>query len=286
MNREKKKRAKQVGWLGRVLAKLPSSWPLLYPLYLTAQLDTVKENYVSPLLPAAFDGFTIGYVSDIHFGQLLKEDRVRALVKQVNAWQADILILGGDYGENAEGSLRFWQLRPGFRAKERVVATVGNHDRTEPDSLLPAMTDAMRADGVTPLINDALLIRRQGTALALASADDYFNGNPDLLTTAAPCRGADFTIFFPHNPDILPETYEMPGGPFYQLALCGHTHGGQVAVLGHAIKSSSIYGNRYRSGWYREHGVDILVSNGVGTSGLPVRLGARAQIHLITLKRA
>ena len=82
---------------------------------------------------------------------------------------------------------------------------------------------------------------------------------------------------------ILPQT--LADGPFYQLALCGHTHGGQVALLGHSLHSSSDLGDRYRSGWYREAGAEIMVSNGVGTPVLPVRLGAPPQYHLITLRK-
>ncbi len=282
---EKKIRASKAGFLGRMLAKLPSGCVLLYPLYLAAQLDTVREIHVSPLVPQAFDGWKIAYVSDIHYGPLFGEDRVRALAERVNAWQADVVLLGGDYGEDAEGALAFWRLRPGFRAKRCVAAAVGNHDRTMPEGSLQGILAAMEADGATPVVNGAARLERNGAVMALASTDDLFNGEPDLEKTKSACAGADYTIFFPHNPDILPETYQMPGGPFYQLALCGHTHGGQVAVLGRAVKSSSMYGNRFLSGWYRENGVDILVSNGVGTSLLPVRLGARPQAHLITLKK-
>ena len=281
-----KPRAAKVGRLGKLLARLPSSCPLLYPLYLAAQLDTVEDVYPSPLLPKAFDGWRIAFVTDVHYGVLLGADRVRALADRVNAWQADLVLLGGDYGEDAQTTLEFWRMRPGFQARVCAVGTVGNHDRTPPEALLGQIADAMRADGVHPLINDAMVLKKDGASLALASVDDVFNGQPDLEKTARLCQGADFTVFFPHNPDILPKTYEMPGGPFFQLALCGHTHGGQVALLGHSLRSSSDYGDRYRSGWYRENGVDILVSNGVGTSALPVRFGARPQVHLITLKRA
>ncbi len=278
-------RASKVGPFGRMLAKLPSGCALLYPLYLAAQLDTVEEIYVSPLVPPAFDGWKIAFVTDIHYGSLLNESRVRALAERVNAWRADVILLGGDYGEDAQGAVEFWNLRPGFRAKRCVAATVGNHDRTLPEGSLDGILAAMKADGVTPVINGAVRLEKDGAVMALASADDFYNGEPDLAQTKSACIGADYTVFFPHNPDILPETFQMPGGLFYQLALCGHTHGGQVAVLGHALKSPSKYGNRFLSGWYRENGVDILVSNGVGTSLLPVRFGARPQVHLITLKK-
>ena len=281
----KKKRAKRTGWLGRMLAMLPVGCAILYPFYLAAQLDAVKEEYVHAALPSAFDGLRIAYVSDIHFGHLLQEDRVRALVKKVNEWQPDVILLGGDYAEDSDGALDFWALHPGFQAKICVAATVGNHDRTLPESNLEKLMAAMRAENVIPLVNDVTLLSREGRTLALASVDDFYNGYPDLERVALLCRHADFTVFFPHNPDTLPEAYALPGGPFYQLALCGHTHGGQVALLGHSLHSSSLYGDRYRSGWYHENGTDILVTNGVGTSVLPVRIGARPQIHLLTMKK-
>jgi len=196
-----------------------------------------------------------------------------------------VVLLGGDYGENSDGAVAFFHLHPGFQAKYAVLAAFGNHDRTIPESNVQALSEAMKQDGVIPVLNDVWFLEKNGKFLAFASPDDYFNGFPDLKKLARLCEKADFTIFFPHNPDILPEVYEQLGKPFYQLAICGHTHGGQVAIRGHAVKSSSLYGDRYLSGWYREEGADILVSNGVGTSGLPVRLGARPQIHLLTLTR-
>ena len=285
LNREKKKRSKNVPWLGRMLARLPSSWPVLYPLYLAAQLDTVQEQYWSRVLPPAFDETRIAFLSDIHFGPLLGEDRVRALADRVNALHPDYVILGGDYGQNSHDALRFFELKPGFRANQAVLAVLGNHDRMDPEENAPRLLAAMRADGVTPLVNEAYRVTRNGQSLVIAGADDYYCGSPNLPLLAAACRNGDFSIFVCHEPDLLPKTQQMPEGPFYQLALCGHTHGGQVALFGHAIFSSSLYGDRYLSGWYQEAGADILVTNGVGTSGLPVRLGARPQLHLITLKR-
>lgn len=284
MNLKEKKKAHQVGLLGRLMAKLPSSWPLLYPFYLAAQLDTVEETYASSQWPKEFDGLKIAYLSDIHYGFLLGEDRVRKLVERVNALHADILLLGGDYGEHSDGAVKFFLLKPGFKANIAVLGTFGNHDRTLPESNVEKISQVMRQDGVIPVLNDAYFIDRNGKRVAFASTDDFFNGTPDLEKVAKLCEKADFTVFFPHNPDVLPETQKMPGDLFYQLAICGHTHGGQVTVCGKSIKSSSIYRNRYLSGWFKEQGADILVSNGVGTSGFPVRLGTRAQIHLLTMK--
>ena len=91
--------------LGKLLAMLPVSCALLYPLYLAAQLDTVEAHYRNGALPRAFDGLRVAYVSDIHYGAFLKEDRVRALVRRVNALQPDLILLGGDYGDDSETAI-------------------------------------------------------------------------------------------------------------------------------------------------------------------------------------
>ncbi len=284
LNRENKKKQHAPFWLGELLAKIPP-WPIFYPLYEASRLNLEEELYWSPRIPEGFDGFRIVYLSDIHFGPLFSEERLRDLVQRVNKLHADVVVLGGDYAVNSDGAVAFFQMKPGFQAKTAVLGVMGNHDRMLPEENFEKLKQAMRDDGVMPLVNDGVVLERKGSRMAFVSCDDFYCGEPDLKKTAAPAKTADYTVFMPHMPDVLPETYKMPGPLFYQLALCGHTHGGQVAFMGHAIRSSSIYGSRYLSGWHHEHGVDILVSNGVGTSGLPVRLGAKPQMHLITMKK-
>ncbi len=280
----KKRKTHKASRLGRLLAMLPVTCILLYPLYLAGKLDLDERQYYHAALPAAFDGLRIVYLSDIHYGTYLKEQRVQDLVRRVNALNPDVIILGGDYGEDSQGALDFFALQPHFEANICVVAVVGNHDRTVPDKRINDLKAAMQSCGITPLVNDVLVLSKQNSTLALAGLDDFYNGFPDLKSVAHKAENAEFTIFLPHTPDLIPEVYEQYEKPFYQLALCGHTHGGQVSFFGYAPFSSSNYGNRYLSGWFHENGTDILVSNGVGTSWLPVRLGARPQFHLITLR--
>ena len=270
------RKPKKSRFLGRLLAMLPVSCMLLYPLYLAAQLDLAETEYVSAALPAAFSGLRIVYLSDIHFGPYFKESRVRALVERVNALEPDVIVLGGDYGEDSDGAIAFFQLHPGFKAKSLVTAVMGNHDRTPPESNLRKLMDAMEADGVTPLVNDAILLQRNGATLALGATDDVYNGHPYLDKVAERCANADFCIFLPHSPDILPQTYTRPGGPFYQLALCGHTHGGQVwpaGAVGMVAKNERNYGKKHIA----DH-CDAIVSGGTGTWGYKFRTQGRTEI--------
>lgn len=284
MNEHKTKKAKKPGRLGKWLALLPAGCALLYPLYLARQLDVVEKTYINAALPRAFQGLKIAYISDIHWGTFFSDERLETLIEKVNALEADVIVLGGDYAEDADGALRFWQKKPGFKANIATLAVFGNHDRTLPESHLPRIQRAMKQSGVIPLVNDVWTLEKKGSTLAFSGIDDYYNGHPDLRKVARLSAKTDFSIFLPHTPDVLPDAFTLSDPPFFRLALCGHTHGGQVALFGWAPISSSDLGSRYLSGWYHEHNTDILVSNGVGASDLPVRLGARPQIHLITLQ--
>lgn len=276
---KRRKTHKKVPLLGRLLALLPVCI-LLYPLWLATQLRLETKTIWSEKLPDAFDGLTIAYASDIHFGTYFSRARVNNLVEKLNALNADIIVLGGDYGEDSAGALEFFQILPPLKARLCVLGVVGNHDRTVPDSRLNDLMLAMRQAGVTPLVNDVVLLKKDGKSIALCGADDFYNGFPDLEVIQRKAQGANYTVFLPHTPDFLPDMENY----FFDLALCGHTHGGQIAFFGRALYSSSNYGNRYLSGWKNEKGADILISNGVGTSVLPVRFGAAPQYHLITLK--
>jgi predicted MPP superfamily phosphohydrolase len=110
----------------------------------------------------SFSGLKIVYLSDIHYGAFLKENRVRSLVERVNALQPDLIILGGDYGETSQGAVDFFALRPGFKAQYAVLGVMGNHDRTLPESNLEKLQQAMRENGVIPLVNDVWMLEKEG----------------------------------------------------------------------------------------------------------------------------
>ena len=271
--------------LGLALARIPPvRW--LYPLYAARQLRLVEQTLAFSALPDGLDGLRIAYASDIHYGAYMDEARIRDLAERLNALNADILLLGGDYGEYSDQALEYWRKTPSFHARLAVFGVLGNHDRIAAGARV--LGAAMARKGVTPLVNSACMITRNHARLC--ATDDWDHGRPDFVRVARLAQGADFTIFAPHSPDALQEAYAAADPPFFQLALCGHTHGGQVAVLGIApIPASRLgwrYGNKYRTGILREKGVTVLISNGVGTSWLPIRLGAPAQFHLITLKKA
>ena len=271
--------------IGRFLARIKGGrW--LYPLYAARQLYLKEHMLAYEHLPPALDGLRIAYVSDIHYGSLLDETRVRDLVARVNALSPDLIILGGDYGEDAANTLRFWQIAPAFQARLGVCGVLGNHDRAEASAA--TLCAAMRKHGVISLVNSTHFFSIDSARLAVGATDDCNHGQPNYAAVKRQRRNADFAIFAPHSPDALKGAFALGDPPFFDLALCGHTHGGQICLGSFAPYTASKYGirygNHYRSGEISEHGTRIIISNGVGTTFLPLRLFAPPQYHLITLR--
>jgi len=120
--------------------------------------------------------------------------------------------------------------------------------------------------------------------------DDLYYGDADVGGVACQVKESDFVIFAGHNPDLMEEMLKARGSDgdnhWFDIALFGSTHGGQINFF----RKTPFYqlrpkeGARYLSGWLEENRASILISRGVGTSYFPIRLFARPQIHLITLK--
>ncbi len=267
--------------IGLVIAAL-LLWPVAEPFML-------QEEYVSLRhedLPAGIGQLRIVYVTDIHKGGLFTASRVQGLINRINAADADLVLLGGDYAMDSDSAIDFFIHLPRIHSRYGVFAVLGNHDRTLPESNLTQLKAAMRSAGVTPLVNSVSQVRIGLSDIFIAGVDDVNNGHPDLAAVSRQVSAKDYVIFLCHSPAIIPDalraTDRNGSVTWFDLGLFGHTHGGQVAVLGPMLRSTSVP-DEYMSGWVRRNRIDLLISNGVGTTGLPLRWMCPPQIHVITV---
>ena len=266
----------------KLFGKVPKDIPLLHPFYVAGQLTTAQEELYLPGLPGAFEGFAVGYASDIHYGPLFHRDEAERLYDALLALKTDLLVLGGDYGNKLEKAIALFELFPPFPRELPVLAAMGNHDYGKRGESIQPLLNAMQSKNVIPLINQTWQTTRGAATLTVSMPDDILSGAPDLNALKKQTAGADFVLFAPHSPDLLPEAEKA--GFRFDLALCGHTHGGQITLFGRSLLSSSRYGDRYRSGWFEQGDALVRVSEGVGTSILPMRVGTRSQIHRLILR--
>ncbi|MGN7998108.1 metallophosphoesterase [Sphingomonas sp. 22176] len=223
-------------------------------------------------------------ISDLHVaGPETPPSRLARIVGQVNALRPDLILIAGDFEQYRRVTTRVYDAEEAtaplaaLHARYGVVAVLGNHDygRYDKTDLLPWL----KKQHITLLRNDAV---RRG-ALTIAGADDLYHGKyrERRLDHAARALPGP-TVVLSHTPDVAPS---LPAR--YPLVLAGHTHCGQIVppLIG-PITASSNYGLRYVCGLIREPGRDVLVTAGIGTSGVPLRIGAVPDFWLLTFDGA
>jgi predicted MPP superfamily phosphohydrolase len=116
--------------------------------------------------------------------------------------------------------------------------------------------------------------------LVIGGLDDDYTENSDLpgtLEKMAKISGA--RLILSHSPDPFPDLpSEVP------IMVAGHTHCGQVSLPFYgAVQTFSRHGKRYECGIYREGGKTLVITAGLGTSGVPLRIGAVPDMWLLEL---
>ena len=240
----------------------------------------------------------IAILSDLHVGEpYVGLNRIRKIVKRVNALDAYLVLLLGDFAAGhrfISEPVEIENLAPvlaELRARQGVFAVLGNHDWW--DDLTAQRRGAgpnlyaqsLQSWGIPVLSNQALKLEEAGIwiagledQLALVKGQGRFEGLDDLPATMAQVTDNDPVVLMAHEPDIFPEVSRRVA-----LTLSGHTHGGQVRLFGWSPIVPSRFGNRYAYGHVREDGRDLVVSGGIGCSILPVRLGVVPEITVVTL---
>jgi uncharacterized protein len=234
-----------------------------------------------PRWPARWDGFRIALVSDLHAGAAhVGLDRVDRVVDIAQSLRPDLVALLGDYldasslmgTEMPAESVAARLAR--LRAPLGSVAVLGNHDWGVDGE---RVRGALRAVGIRVLENEAV---RVADRLHVAGLADPYHREVDVAAALTGVPDDAATIVLSHDPDLFPC---VPG--HVALTLSGHTHGGQVALpVARATWTPSRFGERYSGGHIVEGGRHLFVSRGIGTSRLPIRLGAPPEVVLLELR--
>lgn len=219
-------------------------------------------------------------ISDIHVaGPDMPPERLARIVTQINALNPDLVLIAGDFTSDKQVSTHRYSFKEAVAPLELLhpkfgtIAVLGNHDhwRNADDA-----TAQLEAVGVKVLANEAVRVG----PLVVGGLDDDFTGHADIgKTISGMTRFDGARILVSHSPDPFPQVPET-----VELTVAGHTHCGQIRlpVIG-AIAYMSRYGSRYACGEVREGKKTVIVGAGLGTSLLPLRLGAVPDMWLINL---
>jgi predicted MPP superfamily phosphohydrolase len=234
-----------------------------------------------PGLPAAFEGYQLVQLTDLHISRLFPARWTQAVVERTNALNADLIVVTGDLIDGNVAS-RSADVAPlaGLRARDGVYAIPGNHE------YFFGYEDWMRyfqGLNMQTLANGHAVIARDGANLVIAGVTDHSAGRtgmpaPDVRAAIAGAPQGAPVILLDHQPRNAVDASTTG----VALQLSGHTHGGMVIGLDRLVANAN---NGFVSGFYQVGPMQLYVNNGTALwPGFALRLGRPAELTRITLR--
>jgi uncharacterized protein len=235
-------------------------------------------------LPPDLDGLRILHLSDIHLSAFLSESEFARVIDASLHLHPQLAVVTGDLisGRSDPLDACIRQLAR-LKADAGVFGCMGNHEHyTRAEDYTERQSARL---GIRFLRGEAQTLRFGNATLNLAGLDfqaqgdrsQYLRGAERLLVPGAT------NLLLQHSPDVFPAAARQG----YNLLLAGHTHGGQVTVeiLDRSINTARFF-TPYVYGLYREGNAAAYVTRGIGTIGIPARIGAPPEISLLRLRKA
>jgi len=258
-------------------------------LYGRLNLQIAEQRIRLARLPQAFAGFRIAQLSDIHIGPFMPEDEIRKYVRITNDLKPDLIALTGDFVTWDPSTQRaVVNALTALRAPFGIFGCLGNHEawsHTE-DSI----TRMFQQVGIRILRQERVPITTRAQSFNLIGVEfetrrpmvsgsekfvqRYLDGVDSLVAPDT------VNILMSHNPNTFDRAAELG----IDLSLAGHTHGGQVALefISPELAPSRLV-TPYVAGWFQKPGGQLYVNRGIGTIGVPMRIGAPPEITVYEL---
>ena len=270
------------------------------------RLGVTRYRLSPPRWPAGLS-LRLAVIADTHVCEpWMGLSRVETIVERTNALGVDAIMLLGDYTSGSRmphrnvPDLEWARILSQLKAPHGVHAVLGNHDWWNDREVQRRMAGppqcriAMEAAGLHVYENDAIRLVKNDQPFWVAGLGDQwafyrnperkrgerfgFRGVDDLAGTLAKVTDNAPVILMAHEPDIFPRVPDR-----VSLTLSGHTHGGQIQFFGYAPIVPSRYGRRFVYGHIIEENRHLVVSGGLGCSGIPMRFGRPPEIVVVDI---
>lgn len=257
------------------------------------KLEVNRQDYSSPALPKAFDGYKIVLFSDAHVGSYTERNEyvLHRAVDSINAQRPDLIVFTGDLQNTQPQDLyRHVDVLSKLKAKDGVYTVLGNHDygdyifgnTARKVANCRETISLERQMGWTMLQNEHRYIERGKSGIVIAGMENdgdgiHFPQKGDVPQTLKGVKDGTFILMLEHDPSSWRRKI-IPDGRA-QLTLSGHTHKMQFSIFGWC--PMSIMGKEYND-WYTEGSQSLFVTAGLGGL-IPFRFGSTGEIVVLTL---
>ena len=261
-----------LGAIGVGVAATPAAW--YGAVYEPKDIEIVRRRVMIPKLPSKLQGMTAVQISDLHLkggGDIKSEivDKVRGLKPGMIFFTGDLIDNQSAMGD-AVDIFRSWDPPGG------IWAVPGNWDHTATEDHVDILESRLKDAKVQMLQNKSAQLE---TGLWIAGVDDPSGWHDDMAEAIRDIPTGSARILLAHSPDVVHGIEDAKFG----LILAGHTHGGQVNLpffSGAWLKDGPA--RDYVQGMYSVNGSPLYVNRGIGTTTLPIRIGARPEITHFT----
>jgi len=252
---------------------------------LTTGFITRKDFHVKefdlkfPGLPKDLQGLRLLQLSDIHMGAYFSAYDLRRVVDASNNLRADLGFVTGDMITTISDPLDDCLLElKRLRSSSGMWGCMGNHEKYA--KISDYATRQGRKQNLFFLRRQAETLTFGNSRVNLVGVDHQFKHEGYLVGLEKFVKPDQFNLLLSHNPDVFPVAAKQG----FQLTLSGHTHGGQINIeAAHTNLNIVDLVTPYTKGLYQKPGSSLYVTSGLGTIGVPVRLGAPPEITLIRL---
>jgi predicted MPP superfamily phosphohydrolase len=258
------------------------------------RLALTSYDLTPPGWPADQD-LSIAVLADIHaVDPWMTPARIAQIVDFTNSLQPDLIVLAGDYVNSMGHGLGrpipmsiCAEILSRLSAPLGRIAIMGNHDVWLNGGR--DVREAFENNAIPVLENKAVRLEKDGRGFWLLGLADQLGewderrgmhvDQSDLPGTLAQVTTEEPALLLAHEPDIFPQVPDR-----VSLTISGHTHGGQVRLpfIG-AITAPSALSYRFVYGHCRLGSSELVVSGGLGMSGLPIRFNMPPEVVLIRL---
>lgn len=241
-----------------------------------------RYEIYSEQVPDSFNGFRIAFASDFHYESRFDAKCLHGAIRALQAADADVLLLGGDYRGREGGDMEeLFSALAQVKTRFGTYAVMGNHERGESDTLVRR---AMAHTGVRLLEHKTDTLWKGNEYILICGIRNPFDLKRNGVSPTLALRAEDFVVMLVHTPDYVEDTDVSNT----DLALAGHTHGGQVSLFRRWSPAHfSKYGNRFLTGLkHNSQGIPLIITNGLGTSRKDIRLFTPSEVVVVELKNA
>jgi len=260
---------------------MPGDWPARLAVALGAPTAVKVERHTVTLSQPLGHApeLRVGFAADFHAGPTTSHEVLRNAARALEAEAPDLLLLGGDFVSlRPEYVDRVAPLLARIPAPLGRYAVLGNHDYWAGSERVAA---ALRDAGVELLTNRCATLPEPFADVSVCGLDDHGSGQPD--GNAALSGSGPVKLVLMHAPSGLLDLRSRP----FSVAFCGHTHAGQIALPGGRalVVAQGALSRRYNQGRYDvAGGGTLLVSGGVGCTGIPIRINSPPAILVGTIR--